>query len=277
MGGVATYGANKYPVAVAVTPNATAHTKGAWAELTAATSTDSHRIIIYPGSTSTSGFDTSALLDIGVGAAGAEVVVAANLAIGYYAPASGSYPYGLRFDLPLWIPKGTRVAARSQSARASAAAVNIQTIFMTEHAAGQVVRPAAAVLTFGADTATSHGVAIVPAAAAAKGAWSQITAATTEPLSALALGVQGNAINSMQAGTVALDIGVGAAGSEVVVVSDVPAEINNSEWVARGGPVQTWNVDIPAGTRIAVRCSNSGGSSSVYYVDAIVYGIRRTA
>ena len=274
--GAATTGANTWPTAVNVTPDATAHTKGAWVEITAATTFDVERIHMMWAATSAAGTNSSALLDIGVGAAGSEVVVVPDLAVGWNALAVGISDR-TRYDLPLWIPKGSRVAVRAQSARATCPAFGVQMLFHASNSPVTQTRPASTVLAFGADAAASKGVNIVPGAAAAKGAWAEITAATTSPLSAVALGVQGAANTGMQGGTVALDIGVGAAGSETVLVADVYVATSNSELVARGGPLFTWATDIPAGTRIAVRCSNSAGNSSACYVDAIVYGIRRTA
>ena len=267
-------GSNAFSSAVTPSSGGSAHTKGSWVEVTAATAADVYRVAMMHADSQSSGTDTSGLLDIGVGAAGSEVVVVPNLAVGW----AGTVATTQRptWDLPLFIPKGTRVAVRWQSARTSQALNTYWTLYGPTSATRATPRPAPFTWAYGPDTSTSRGVTLVPAAANAKGSWVQLTAATDGPIAGLAIGVQGNGLTAMSPGTVLVDIAAGAAGSEVVVVPNLQFLTSNIEWVGRQHLLTTYPVDIPAGVRLAARCSNSGGSTSPYYVDASVCAIPRS-
>ena len=99
-----------------VTAAGSAHTKGSWVQLIATTAYDWHGFWLATGSTFTSGTVTSQLLDIGVGGAGSETVLLPNVHSGWRANTDDTVDM---FFVPLFIPKGSRVAARVQSAIAS--------------------------------------------------------------------------------------------------------------------------------------------------------------
>jgi len=268
-------GSNAYSAAVAPTSGGTAHTKGSWVEIVAATTSDVYRVIMQTSNTAVSGSNTASLLDIGVGAAGAEVVVVPNLAVGNSSTSStlGSFPV---WDLPLFIAKGSRVAVRWQSARTSVTLNTYWTFFGPTSTTRAATKPAPFTWAYGPDTSTSLGVTLVPGAANAKGAWSQLTAATDGPISALAVGIQNAGNTSAQGGTVLVDIGYGAAGSEVVAIPNLSFTTSTQELVLRNHLLTTYPVELPAGVRLAARCSNSGGSTGAYYVDASICAIPRS-
>ena len=97
-----------------VTTGGSAHTKGSWAQLAAATVDDTDAVVLRLGGHTTSGVASPALLDIGVGAAGSEQVLVENLDL-------GNHTFRSFLHLPVIIPAGSRVAARVQGARASTA------------------------------------------------------------------------------------------------------------------------------------------------------------
>lgn len=267
-------GSNAFGSAVAPSSGGSAHTKGSWVEVTAATTADVYRIAMQTAVSFASGANTAGLLDIGIGGAGSEVVIVPNLAVGYSsATVPGALPL---WDLPVFIPKGTRVAVRWQSARTSQALNTYWTLYGPTSTTRATPRPAPFTWAYGPDTSTSLGVTLVPAAANAKGSWVQLTAATDGPIAGLAVGVQGNGLTVMQGGTVLVDIAAGAAGSEVVILPNLAFATSTSELVLRSHMLTTYPVDLPAGVRLAARCSNSGGSTSVYYVDASVCAIPRS-
>lgn len=248
---------------IGVTASGTAHTKGAWVQLTASTTRQS-TLSLTIGDTFASSADSSCLLDIGIGGAGSETVVLSNLEIGYLGTQSGA----TEFLLPLRIPPGVRVAARIQAATAS------KVVYFA--AAGWGGRPEAGAQScslatpIGVSMGTSRGTTITSSATAGTpGSWAQLTASTSTPTHELLLRVGGNGVTSMSNMSGRVDVGIGESGSEVVLFG---ANIALS-----GGPIvshpQTsglvipWaGIHIPAGTRIAARFTNSG--SGAYSVDA---------
>lgn len=90
------------------TPNATAHAKGAWAQVVSALEEDVSAIVLRGNGASTSGAGRSYAIDIGIGAASSEQVILEGFDIGQ----SASNPFWI---IPVSIPAGTRVAARAQS------------------------------------------------------------------------------------------------------------------------------------------------------------------
>ena len=102
----------------------------------------------------------------------------------------------------------------------------------------------------------TSGVRAVSAAATAntKGAWTELLASTVEDYDALLVHYAAATSNV----SYLVDVGIGGAGAEVPIVSDIHTSIGNnaSEWfvVPRA---------IPAGTRVSMRCASSTLSSQV--------------
>lgn len=255
--------ATSLPWSGTATASATPHTAGSWVELVAATSADVYGLIVgISAGMLVSGTATSGLLDIGVGAAASEVVVVPNLNVGY--STGTGHPF---MHVPVFIPRGSRVAMRLR------ALITVDTVGIRVVPVGSTGtrRPSSSILALGANEAASQGVALTaPGSINTKGAWTEITAATTEPFRALMLAVGGNGDTDIPNANVLIDIGVGAAGSEVVVVGNLYVNQASSEvnQVISTGP---WEVNVPAGSRVACRYQ---GSSLLGLLDAIVYGIR---
>lgn len=248
------------------TASGTPHTKGSWQEIIAATTSDVTFLwLTLTASTFTAATDTSTLLDIGIGAAASEVVVVPNLAVGYQSAVSATVTplYGI----PVFIPVGSRVAIRAQSAVASKT-VAAQVVL------GQMPngkRSPVSIEAIGADTASSHGVTLgAPAGTNTKGAWTQIVAATSQPYEALIFGVQGGSDTTLISGGALLDIGFGGSGAEVALAPDLPLAANSSEYYSYGVP-PIIPCRIPAGTRLAARYQTAGATTGM---DVILYGVR---
>lgn len=247
------------------TADAVAHTKGAWTELVAATTQDATMITLtLSTATSVTNTNSSTLLDIGIGAAGSEVVLVENLAVGYRAS-------GDRYDIPVLIERGSRIAVRCQSV-ITAKTVSVAMVL------GLLPfgrRPANNVLTMGADTATSKGVALPGLGAAnTKSAWVEIEDSVLRPLDALLIGEQGNAdaaFDGAGAGAL-LDIGIGAAGSEQVLLANLGYFMSGLEQFTPHGE-RNYPVTVPMGSRLAARWQCSSTSNSM---DLILYGVPRS-
>lgn len=149
-------------------PNATAHAKGAWAQVEASLAEDVSLIILRGNGASTSGAARTACIDIGVGAASSEQVVLEGFDIGQ----SSANPYWL---IPISIPAGSRVTVRVQSS------VTTDCLLFDFYGAGGLAgggRTAARWTTYGFDAAASTGTAVTPGNTNTWGSWVQIGSAT---------------------------------------------------------------------------------------------------
>lgn len=258
-----------------VTGSGTAHVKGAWSQLVASTAGESHLMKLFVVSTQTSTANSATLMDIGIGGAGSEKVIVPNLGVGFalLALTSGSAQAGAEYTIPVQIPSGTRVAARLQALRTAPQTASVAMDLMGGQPPGGFPS-GAAVDTYGADTATSNGVVLTGAAVApTKGAWSEIVASTPNAIKGLMISPQGNTGILASVSSV-IDIGVGAAGSEIVVVPDIVVVCGTAEFlVVMDRGMFPLDIPIPAGSRIAARI---GASAGVLYAEQslIVHGVR---
>jgi hypothetical protein len=117
------------------------------------------------------------------------------------------------------------------------------------------------VTTYGIGT-VPNGTAITPGASGGEGAWAQITASTTEDHFALVPSFQPTNDSTINFRSYALDLGVGAATEE---------EVAQSYWYMSTNTERFQNVnsmpafvDVPSGTRLAMRASNSGTNDAGY-------------
>lgn len=247
------------PWRAAPVASASTHTKGAWAQLTAASEADCDQLTIVVRDNYLNATNTAALMDIGIGGAGSEVVIIPNIGAGHY---------GRRNVFPVpTIPKGTRVACRQQSALANQSA----NVFVTPMLSTGRRRSPGTPVAVGADTATSRGVTVtVPGATNTKGAWTQITAATDQPFQALGLALQGAGSAALPDADVLVDIGIGASGSETAIIKNVAFFTASFEAVIEVTDL-FWPCSIPKGTRLSCRYQSSVVASQS--LDAILYGI----
>lgn len=105
----------------------------------------------------------------------------------------------------------------------------------------------------GAVSGTSTGTVLFGSASTfTKGAWAQLIASTTTDINWVV--VSGESITT-GGSAFAVDIGVGGAGSEIVVVS-------NLNYTFPGGAAFSFPLSIPAGTRIAARFASNNGNDT---------------
>lgn len=227
-----------------------ANVKGAWAELYAATDAGGgYWCMLYSATASSvTATDTASLMDIGFGGAGSEIVVVPDIQMGFRqhnAPA---------IQFPLYVPGGVRVAARAQSVVASKVLSVCLDILGGPPMYGGA--GAARFTAYGVDAANSGGTLVTAAGTAdVKGAWAQLTASTSAPIHAFIVTAQGSS-NNTTATNYMVDIGVGAAGSEVIVLADWAFRPTSAEDIyARSPNLMPLRFAIPAGVRLAARCS----------------------
>lgn len=241
------------------------NTKGAWVELTAATAADCNQMSVLMAAASA--FDH--LTDIAVGASGSEVALLSNL---LFARANSTSNGNFCYTFPVKIPAGTRIAARNQCKGTASGLTRVQLLLASgnfhPHIAGTVA-------TYGANTADSGGTRIDPGATInTKGPWYEITGATSSAIKGALFSLGQEAISSRSAAMEWLiDLGVGAAGSETVLLSDYGVLAYSGTAVTPQPSVSPLlPVDIPAGSRIAMRCQCSSNATN-RWLDAILYGV----
>lgn len=246
-----------------VTASASANTKGSWTQLIASTAEDTDRIVIFFSET---GNKNSFLVDIGIGAASSEQIIAPNLAhwnLGDFGP-------GRYYVFNLHIPAGTRIAARCQSDDASA----------TMQVQGQLLRrtftsPVGGqeVVAIGADTATSTGTTIDPGGTAnTKGSWVQITSSLADSLDDVIITIGLNDNTAITENQSLIDVAIGAASSEQLVYENIRS-IKSAFEIVDTTPVPM-NISMDAGARVAVRAQCSIIDATDRLCDVVLYGVK---
>jgi len=247
-----------------VTTGAASSTKGAPVELFASTAFDAYWIAIYASHYGASATASAGCLDILTGAATEEVLIP-DLLMGYcggsHASASVNTLGGKIWQFPLYIPAGSRIAARVAGARLSTA-MRVAVYLYGGHGVPPF-RVGSKVTTYTVTT-VPNGVTIVPGASGAEGSWTELVASTSEDHFAFfpSLQVQGDTTISPWK-NIAVDLGQGAAPEE---------QIGEGFWFSldqlesMGGPWPSMPVfkDIPSGTRLVMRASSSGAVDSQY-------------
>ena len=252
----------------ATTTPAAANTKTAWAECVAATTDDINFVVLTTNRMYWA--NCSYLIDIGVGPAGSEVVVASNLCSGHSQAVS---PYrrqtkSVTWALPVHISKGSRIVCRMQSG-ATANYLEFNILFFSTFFWGLGF---AGVESMGANLADSSGTWVDPGATVTTyGAWTQFTAATPRAYVGLMIGQTLESI-SRATNTWTLQVAIGASGSEVVVIDGwiFACRSDDSDPTPNSSPV--FPIQIPQGTRLSVRLKSTIATAS-RELDIILYGV----
>lgn len=231
-----------------VTSGGSANTYGSWVELASAAPFDVDQMLVQLGRGSLS---TSYALDLGIGASGSEVVIAEKLRVSVGATFGDS----ALFVLPLRVPAGERLAVRCMSSGSSKTSSMQLTLLAGEFGgrAGGMSR----VETIGGSDSTGEEVAC---ANGSKGSWVQMVAASAFRYRQLLVASTIPGTRSLTSSyRSAFDIGVGAAASEQVVFQDLFGSSYTVMAPPWYGPLP---VDIPAGSRVAVRGQSLGPSQN---------------
>lgn len=249
-----------------VTSSASANTKGAWVQVSASCPFDTQGVI-FSLQSETSLASTAFLVDIGVGAAGSEVVAVPNM---FSPPPYSQYAESFFTYLPVGIPAGTRVSVRCANSTGSSA-MDVKLQFVAANGA----MPHYSATAYGADTANSRGTAITCGAAAnVFGTYALITASTTAPMRQ-ALLCFGNGSPSER--EIALTLAIGPSGQEVDIINrlfltalmgNIPSAIPPAI-IALSINNILLPLCIPAGTRITAKTKESGGGSLTTYFSMI--------
>lgn len=229
------------PGSCTTTTNAVANTKGAYSNGAPVAPFDADGLVVMLTANVTGTF----LMDIAIGGAGSEVVVCPNV---FWSGIKGQTKY---IHLPIQIPAGATVSICGQSATGGqqwyAWFVFLRRGLWGVPSGGQII-------SVGEVTASSRGTQVDPGASAGTyGAWAQLTASTSADITALYPNMGHALAVSSQAAQGYFDIGVGAAASEIPIIENFPYGQDGANNVGSGGPGFWLPVNIPAGSRIAVR------------------------
>lgn len=238
---------------------ATINTKNTWTQLIASTvhSASYMWVSLHSGAPG-----RSALVDIGIGAAGQETVVYADL----LNAATNQVMFNARF--PCNIPAGTRVAARVQSTAANANTFCLVHLFGSGFLSSS---PLGKVTTYGADTTDSGGTEIDPGGTAhTKGAWTEIVAASSHGIRELTVAIGNQANGTRTAADQLIDIGIGAAGQEAVLLKNL--YLAQSTVSLQPGAIGPLPMTIPRNSRIVARAQSSIIDATDRLFDVVLYG-----
>lgn len=245
-----------------------ANTKGSYTQLVASTGHDAVGMIVMLSNFVAGGTELG--VDIAVGGAGSEQVIISNIML-QDDHATIVNPY-----FPVNVPAGSRISARCQSTNASDTCNVGVVVFDGEFTCAEGYT----VDNYGFLTASSHGTVVDPGATAnTKGAWAQLTASTTADIHGLLIGIDSAGVTGSVGtrNTMLLDIGIGASGSEQVLIPNLilihqqNAGAINSTWPDY---FQMIPVQIPSGTRIAARCQSGLNTATQRTIGVSVYGVR---
>lgn len=236
-----------------VTTGAASGTKGTPAEIFASTSFDAYWITIWAAEYSLSATASQGCMDILIGAATEEVLIP-NLLHGHASQyTQGAWVFGKVWEFPLYIPAGSRIAVQAAGARTSTAFRVGCYLY-----GGNGLPPyrlGGKVTTYGI-SAVPDGTTVTPGASGAEGAWAQMTASSSEDHFAFVPSFQASADTNMGVKMIAVDLGIGSATEEMIA---------EGYWFATDGgermqgpiPSMPCFKDVPSGTRLVMRASNS--------------------
>lgn len=256
---------------ISVTSGGSPNTKGSWTNSGVDTLFDAEALSlqVFNGANS-----VDILVDLGIddGSGNVFPLLSDWHPIAQNGAAAGS---GIAIELPIHVPKGSRLAARTACSNASTGCgVNV-----TIHEGGLNGCPgfSRAIPLFTA--ASSRGVAIDPGGTAnTKGSWVDMTASCPEDIGGMfgCIGSNGDVARSLTAARALLDIGIGAAGSEQVIYGNAGfAWTTTFDSPYMGIRIPPFACSILAGTRIAARAQCSYNTAGDRTFDLGLYGLVR--
>lgn len=234
-------------IGVTVTSSSSANTKGSYTEILASSVTarkaDGFMLTMFRNSGGAKGgFDI--LTDIAIGGAGSEQVIVSNLLGCRYE--NGSEVSSIFF--PISIPGSTRVSCRTAAASGSTPeTVSIQLL----HGGFKLPQALSGAEGLGTSAGDSGGTGIT-SGNGSKSAYVEIIGSTTKRYYGLIIATSGQSSVPAEV-RILIDVAVGAGAAEQIIIPDYGCRVSGST----PNPSCFFPVDIPAGTRLAVRAAGS--------------------
>lgn len=177
---------------------------------------------------------------------------------------------GCHHSLPLYVPAGATLKVRAQAA-------DVWGVFVTLHGFSRGLGGAAGFpRCYALTTPSSRRGVVIDAGGSAntKSSWTQLTASTAGPIQAISLSIDqaGDTARSLCGWLV--DIGIGGAGSEQVVVPNLFLSAEATLDLVTPTAFGPLPVDIPSGTRVAARaqCSITTSGDRTFGLNAWGFG-----
>lgn len=239
----------------------TANVKTAWSELAGFTSYDIFGFSLSIQNIAASAAARTALLDIGIGAAGSEVPILSNILCG---GGGANYQNNRNFKFfPLFIPAGVRVATRFQCSVTGVAAH----VGVTFHGGGDfpLLPCFQGAEVIGADTATSGGASHIVAVQNTLGSWGNIGSAITRQYGAIDCLMQ-SATDTALAGLLTMEIGYSSTSLAAWLFTT-----DGAEAFSGGLPDYPHYCRVPSGTQLQMRSFPQTNAADVFGVGVIGY------
>lgn len=252
-------------IGTAITPSASADTKGSYTQLIASTTYDACGLLV---NMSKANRNLPYLVDIAVGGAGSEQIIIPDL---LYDQAYTAFNAG-QIYFPVAIPAGTRIAARCQNDAASAGSVAVSVNLMDGDF--DAVQSMGKVTAYGITAASTAGTQVDPGGTAntKNTTYTQITSSLTYDTSGFVICFGNNKQNLLQC-QMLFWLAVGAAASEVDIAGPFTFANPNSINVVEPWAITIPGLYIPSGTRISMTAASTNNSVGTRKVDVGVYGI----
>jgi len=231
------------------TGSSTINTKGSWSQVTEALPHDAYGFWLTMAGTATSATSTDGLLDIGIGTGGSEVVLVPDLLAGWL----GSPTQGPRtLFIPIFIPKGTRVAIRNQGVIASDT-VDCMFHFVSGNPSmrGNLFSgcDAYGVNSSGASAGTAH----TPGNTGAESTWGNLGSTASKSYGAILPLIQVGTVTTLTAIAYHWELGIGS-----VTLAEWYFMGNTGEYINGPYPAEPAAVNIASGAQLQVRAEASG-------------------
>ncbi len=241
--------ANAASNGVTITASGTANTMGSYTELVASTAFDATWLYVMLGTNASSTVDSSMLVDIGIGAASSEQVLAPTLMAGGAASWAGDSPMIYAFNV--FVPAGSRLSARCQSATASRTILANVWIGGGSRIPGRWV--GSRITAYGINTAASRGTLITPGTTPSWGTAVQLSSSTGAPIRQVQMGLDYAADLTGGDRRHLTRIGVGASTSWLI--EGIPTSESSSELMhltMANFMLSALDMDIAAGSDLRV-------------------------
>jgi len=247
-----------------VTSSATPNAMGSWTQIVASSPIDAQMVHVM---LSVDDSTRDSLMDLGIGAVGAEKIVFPKMLL----TNSNNDRMAWSFLMPVPVKAGIRIVARVQTSSISLVRrIGLHLMgrsFLGFSAMGRV-------LAWGADILTSSGTLVDPGTVANTfGAWSELVSSTINKVRALYVMVGNNNLSVRGTCAAHLQIGIGAAGSEKVLIPQMQLRSQTATdlWTPRVfGP---FFAQVPAGVRISAKAQCSITTATERLIPVVVYGV----
>lgn len=250
---------------ITVVTSSTNNTFGNYIELIASTSYDYSGIILTPKIS----YIRDWILQVAIGPAGSEKDISGYIRLGVGGN-TVAYLFVYQIKLDVSIPAGTRISAKGQGVNSS----TVQNIFLTAHGIrrGDFSKDFSAPKYEGyAGLADSGLVSIDPGGTAdTKGGWSVLVESTSYNSCGFYVQFGGQSQDTRTTCNWAVDIGIGATGSEVVIIQDIYAAGRTEHDAVYPFYSHFFPISIPLGTKISARAACTLNTATVRLIDVEV-------